>query len=379
MRIYSQADVGRLIALIYDAALAPEGWGRFLDELATTVDGHCVSLASINVSRPGIAFMAKARFDPAFLAEYETHYCEVDPWVDAAARQGLLKPGLVDLGENFVSHEALKKTEFYSGVGRRFNFLGGISAVFEGDHSLLGLSLSQHKPHQFGCRELDLVRTLLPHVGRAMRVHQRLQTAEDMAAAGASALDQSSHGVLFMSSRGTVVFANRAAQDILNASDGLILDHGELRASTAAETTELRVAIRAAVVIANGVVATGKGIMLVTRPSGLRSLSIVVVPVSPKNHVATDPAAARAAVFVTDPERTTLPDTDSIRRLFQLTPAEARLLQRLAGGDTLDEAAHRLGIALDTARKRLKMIFVKTETHRQAELMRLVLTSTGLL
>jgi len=59
-----------------------------------------------------------------------------------------------------------------------------------------------------------------------------------------------------------------------------------------------------------------------------------------------------------------------------LTRAEAELVAILMTGASLREAATVLELAPDTVRKRLEVIFQKTGTHRQADLMRLVLLST---
>ena len=63
---------------------------------------------------------------------------------------------------------------------------------------------------------------------------------------------------------------------------------------------------------------------------------------------------------------------DMIAKVFELTPAQARLAIRLAGGSSVEEAALESGVALETARSHLKAIFNKTETHRQGELVALL-------
>ncbi len=49
----------------------------------------------------------------------------------------------------------------------------------------------------------------------------------------------------------------------------------------------------------------------------------------------------------------------------------------LAAGDELRVAATRLGIGYGTARARLADIFRKTDTHRQGELIKLLLTTAA--
>ena len=57
------------------------------------------------------------------------------------------------------------------------------------------------------------------------------------------------------------------------------------------------------------------------------------------------------------------------------TPAEARLADALAGGASVREAATKLGVTYETARTHLKRLLSKTGARRQAELVRILLTS----
>jgi len=63
-----------------------------------------------------------------------------------------------------------------------------------------------------------------------------------------------------------------------------------------------------------------------------------------------------------------VPSESMLRRMFDLTPAEARLAQSLTRGDSLDEVAQALNIKMTTARTQLAAIFGKTRTRRQAQL-----------
>jgi DNA-binding CsgD family transcriptional regulator len=83
----------------------------------------------------------------------------------------------------------------------------------------------------------------------------------------------------------------------------------------------------------------------------------------------------RAVLFVTDPKQmrtTRLADVAGLG----LTRAEAALAVEFANGHSLQTCADRLGISLTTTRTHLRRIFEKTGACRQAELMRLILTST---
>jgi DNA-binding CsgD family transcriptional regulator len=66
-----------------------------------------------------------------------------------------------------------------------------------------------------------------------------------------------------------------------------------------------------------------------------------------------------------------------LQSAFGLTEAEARLATLLADGIELRVAAEILGITYGSARTRLAEIFQKTETKRQGELIRLLLSTIG--
>jgi DNA-binding CsgD family transcriptional regulator len=80
---------------------------------------------------------------------------------------------------------------------------------------------------------------------------------------------------------------------------------------------------------------------------------------------------ASAALFITPaPDGSSAPSA-ALAALFDLSPAEIRTVERIIAGDTLAEAAAKLGIAVTTVRTHLAHIFEKTGTSRQAELIRL--------
>ena len=61
-----------------------------------------------------------------------------------------------------------------------------------------------------------------------------------------------------------------------------------------------------------------------------------------------------------------------MKAALDLTTAEARFARRLLGGEGMETASNKLGIAYETSRRHLKSIFNKTGTRRQAELVALL-------
>ncbi|MFE0753374.1 helix-turn-helix transcriptional regulator [Inquilinus sp. NPDC058860] len=111
------------------------------------------------------------------------------------------------------------------------------------------------------------------------------------------------------------------------------------------------------------------GPILVRRPSGRPPLVVDISPLARDRLLVFN--GARAIAVVRDPARLSASSERRLATLFGLSRAEARLAALLGSGVTLAEAAERLTIRYETARTQLKSVFVKTDTHRQADLVAL--------
>ncbi len=190
------------------------------------------------------------------------------------------------------------------------------------------------------------------------------------ARAGLAALNRLSLAVIVLDASARVLLTNTAGAGLLSAGDGLTLGVGRIcRAGDPRQTAELHRLVRAAAT-GDGA-ALGEGMLALGRPSLGRPLSLAVSAIEG----AAGAADALAVLFVADPETARPPAPPAIARLFDLTGAESRLVHALAMGDRLEAAAERCGVTIGTARTYLKQVFAKTETSRQSELIRLVLTS----
>ena len=85
---------------------------------------------------------------------------------------------------------------------------------------------------------------------------------------------------------------------------------------------------------------------------------------------------ALAVLCVSDPQRPQEAPAEWLQRLYGLTPAEARVLEALVAGHNLKGAAAGLGIAYETVRSHMKSIFDKTNTRRQIDVVKLVLSTS---
>jgi len=81
---------------------------------------------------------------------------------------------------------------------------------------------------------------------------------------------------------------------------------------------------------------------------------------------------ATAVLFVTRASLDTNAASDIIKKIFKLTPAEARVLLTVVELGGVSETARNLDVAESTVKTHLGRIFTKTDTKRQADLVKLI-------
>ncbi len=184
----------------------------------------------------------------------------------------------------------------------------------------------------------------------------------------AALLDRSPLATLAVDDEGVVLHENGAAQGLLKKGEGLLVLQGVLSARQRDNASALSELIRATASSGQG------GVMAITRPGKTRPLFVRMVPLPGREP--SEPACV--AIFVTDPEIQPMAAPTSLRALYGLSEAEARLTQvLLQEGRSLRDAAERCGVTLNTAKTQLKRVFDKTGTRRRSDLVSLVLRSVG--
>ncbi|MCW9045787.1 MAG: response regulator [Alphaproteobacteria bacterium] len=192
---------------------------------------------------------------------------------------------------------------------------------------------------------------------------------------GAAALNHLPVGVVIVDANSKVVFMNRHGAEIIDQADGIeVGPTGICRAWKTDDTLKLKTLVSET---ANDTrQANEGGGISIERPSLARALSIVVAPLKPEEAGGKN---SLAAIFITDPEKQQIPTRETISRMYDLTDAEARVVHALVSGKRLETAAEEFGVSMNTVRSHLKQAFRKTETNRQPELVRLVLTGSAVL
>jgi DNA-binding CsgD family transcriptional regulator len=178
-----------------------------------------------------------------------------------------------------------------------------------------------------------------------------------------SALEAVPLPLLLLDASHAPLFVHRRAQAVLQLDDGLTLTSAGLVGHDREGMASIRNGITEAIQMRR------RSSLLVPRRSGRSAFVIVIAPLDITPPL--DPGVA--AILLIDPDASPGIDEAGLRSLYGLTRAEANLVSILARGRTLEEAADELCVSLSTVRTHLQRVFLKTDTARQAQLLRRLL------
>jgi DNA-binding CsgD family transcriptional regulator len=253
-----------------------------------------------------------------------------------------MQTGSVLVSHSVISDRELKRSAFHRGFLEQQDILYSLAAVIERTRDVTTFLAVQRSEGRgaFGDEEVRFVTPLMPHLRRAMELHRRLGSTRVIGEALADVAERLPHAVILVDRRNAVSFANAAASRLSRRTIERVLAVAE------------------------------RGDGVVTRADA-QPLLVRVVPVRGPRDLFGVSGSARA-IFVTTPEQRRLPTAKTLREIYGITPAEARVVLALARGATLREIASELGTSVATVRTQVKSALEKTRTRRQAELVALV-------
>jgi DNA-binding CsgD family transcriptional regulator len=371
-----------VLSLAYEAALAPQLWPRVLEGIAdiSQADGAAL-LVQDQVSGKGSATLF--RVDPAVLSLQFGYYAKRNPVRHGRNRALGLSKAAADWRTRVVTDEdALPKSElmrsdYYNDLLRPFGIHSGMMiGLALMDTNFATINMLRSKCHgAFDRSEIELARRLQPHLIRAFELDRRLSEARQLSESLAQSLDRSPHGIYLVDGDARVRHVNCAGEALAAEERGLFLANGIIRAANSDSTRALHQLIANAG--ASNEHKRNGGAISLTRPRFRRPLSVIVAPLRAEQ-LSSFVQAASAIVCATDPEIGIAPPEERLRALFRFTPAEAKIAVELLAGCDLAAIAERKSLSVNTVRVHIGRIMSKTETNRQAELVRLLERVSGL-
>ncbi|MFD5179555.1 helix-turn-helix transcriptional regulator [Nocardia sp. NPDC058379] len=349
-----------LIAAIYGAGNDPDRWDSVIGEITDTFGAVHGFLVIADPAGDRFAIKSAGASSPPDLpAQLER----------VAERVQQLPVGSTATSDDLfaVPEHGSALADQVSANGLSNSFLARLSD--DRPSSWICLTMPDHQSITGHPAGLALLRVLVPHLRGALRTQSKLVELSRDRAFALATLEQAHYGIMIVTTDAALVFANSMAERITEASDGLSVDaFGCLRAGSPTTQKQLRDLINCA---ADPGFSSGN--VAITRCSGRKPL---ILRVSPLDGIAGDGLWHRAVLLLlVDPDHDPEPEPEALHDLYGLTDAETMVAMGVLRGDGLPAVADQLSVSVFTARTHLQHIFAKTKTHRQAELVRLLLTT----
>jgi DNA-binding CsgD family transcriptional regulator len=362
----------KIIDAIYRGACDSVELSRAIALIAEYFESPGVLLGELDQAQPERQFAIGARtIDQEYFARYAEH-AELDPAPRAFAA---LAVGTASITDRMFSESFLRRNVFLNEflVPRGVN--GALACPLLSESGRFALIAVQQGVNRRSYDDDDIARVerLAPHMMRALQLRRLFLQSEQRSKVLESIVDRNKTGMVGLRGDGPALFVNRAARAVAAARDGLGLDRqGRLVAADRAAATRL-VALQADV--AGG---GAGGLVRVPRPSGRLPYIVMVSPLPSGDDLF--PNSRGGVLFaIHDPARRPMATEIRIAQLLHIPRGAARVVQAILAGQDLKDYADRAGISMNTVRFHLKNAFAGTDTHSQAELVRVALSALNAL
>jgi DNA-binding CsgD family transcriptional regulator len=364
------------VGKLYETALEPQVWGAFLDDFCTLIDAasaHCVAWderADVTI------FSASSRWisTGSELTSTNDHHA-IFP-----RRKLVTEPAD---GKCALFHEQFDERCLSSGEVRQ-ELIADHGQYFTSmtlgvvDGVMLRLSIHRSEGRvPFGAREAVWLERIKPHLQRAARLHIEISRLRLKASIFEHALDALQDAALVVDDDAHLQLTNARA-DLWLAENGEVrVNSGHLEGLDAELHERLSKAVSAATRGQGGARVSGSVALphkRSTRNGASRLSSLRVMPLRPNAQLTRTWQRHLALIVVAHAEAPTPLESRELQALFGLTAAEARLAVSLAEGKILQDIAQSAHVSINTAKTQLRNAFEKTGTHRQAELVKLLLS-----
>jgi DNA-binding CsgD family transcriptional regulator/PAS domain-containing protein len=359
-----------IIHLAHHAASDPHLWDEVSSLLRTPLSAPLVAFVEHNFITGRGQISHAAGIDRSFRELYGARFAERNVWLHAEHR---FKPGQALTGAELVPNWELVRTEFYRHWLRpqqAFHCLVGITFRCAEEIRCL-IALRPLAGPAFAAEDKRKLASLLPHLRCAGELATEFAASRLEISILMDLMGALPEAIFVVDAEGRPVFLNIAAERLIARDNGLVLAHGILAANSNKETGELRRLVADAARCGDEVMDEREDEIAISGPPGNPPLVLRIAPI---RHSAVDRAGRRrpvAAVFTTRPIEST-ETAGHLCEFYRMTPAEARLTTLIISGYSLLAAAAELHITKNTARTHMKRIYLKTEIHRQVDLIRLL-------
>jgi DNA-binding CsgD family transcriptional regulator len=351
MSLSDPIQMSRFIEKIYDCVLDQDRWQSTLENFCERLDG-CAALFADTPST-----LIQHGCAPDYWATYVDRYSRNNPWFDVALMN--CPDNEVGIFYEMADLPTFQQCHFYKDWLKPQGWGDCIVAMLDrssnGLAMLSAVRLEDQAP--FGEEEVAFLRAVLPHAQKAAKLGRLFSRQSAQIAGMASMVERIKSAAFLIDRESKIVFANSQGAAVL--TDGAYLR--EQAGFLTANDEGARNAIRAALLIPGH-----EPSFKILKGSGGEMILSIISP--------SDRSEGLTIVLLFSADNAPQLPGPLLMETYGMTAAEIRVLVGLVKGQTVSEMAQEFLVVPRTIRAHLKKLFLKTNTTRQTDLVRKVLT-----
>jgi DNA-binding CsgD family transcriptional regulator len=367
-------QLSKLSTTLFSAALGEITWETFLQELSTLSGGVCTHLLGFD-ARSGINIdFATAGYDPDYLQTYHQHYTALNAWGPgfiASPQQQFIDGNLM------YPMEELQKTEFYNDwlVPQGRISRGGGALIFKSEQRFvaLGGNIKESRADVLQNKWEGIVTQLIPQMTQAFEISRALAGAKLETAIVASEGMRQIPGIIVVSEKGYIIFANAVAQGMLGNGSPVGSDsHGHLTfRSLNDEERQVfdfgpshvsRLLKEEAISFSAQSLDEETGVVFDLRFANLDPEASIHFPMETSLGL-----SSKCAILVISEAVKEIDTGEILTGQFKMTPTEVEIAQMLADGLDIRSISDTRSVSIHTVRHQVKSVMSKLGVKRQSE------------
>jgi len=343
---------------LYRAATTPGQWERALEAITRNMGGDCIHMLLLG-ERPASTVSRTWNVDESSLEYYNCELLYQDPRV-AQFRQHPHRRIVYDYRHS--TEAEIARDPVCAWRERDFGLRYYIGFVPHLNGVPFSYFTVQRTPAQ-GHVSKDEIRSLArlaPHLQRAVEIAQRLDHQALWEENDIARLDAKGCGLALLNAAGEVVQMNDTLRGLLARGDGLVFEDGMVLPRKAADRRGLLQDLGAVLSATDSGDFAAPPMRAVAKYGSPYPYLLTLAPLRGRANLILDCGHPRAMLIVHDPTAANPLDLRRVALVFQLTPQECRVAERLWQGETPKDIAATLGVSLETVRVHLKSLRRKT-------------------
>lgn len=347
-----------LLLTLYDSLIETPPWESFLKRMDQYLECSSSALHFQTPTRSDSRLLISEKLDPVRSAAMTDAYKD-SPFTELADEK------ISTLRQLLTEQEHEQKYKAHFDYIRRMDIcdlmalnLCDIETGFSAQFRFIKTATAG----QFSDKEISKLNTLIPYLKTAISIYSRLVMQQKELYISQETASQLGFGLIVLKADGQILMMNDFAKEILEQRKDFYVQQGRLHCADSEGEEKLRRNLR---LLKSWEQDEDCSFQV---PCAENSENNWMVTLLRYDKIPLEFREDESGLYSMIVQQRTPISVEQLSRLFDFTPAEAQLTKLLIQGDSLTEAAEKLGRSRSTVRVQLSAIFAKTGVHKQHQL-----------